>query len=81
MDTVPVTDAVVKHWKEKAGDRQTVAFCSTIAHAENVAAAFNAADIPTVMVTGETAPPLGHVLQHGMPGLLVAFGAEIARHG
>ena len=53
MDTVPVTDAVVKHWKEKAGDRQTVAFCSTIAHAENVAAAFNAADIPTVMVTGD----------------------------
>ncbi|MCA3357139.1 MAG: DEAD/DEAH box helicase [Roseomonas sp.] len=53
MDTVPVTDAVVKHWKEKAGDRQTVAFCSTIAHAENVAAAFNAADVPTVMVTGD----------------------------
>ena len=53
MDTVPVTDAVVKHWKEKAGDRQTVAFCSTIAHAENVAAAFNAADVPTVVVTGD----------------------------
>jgi hypothetical protein len=29
----------------------------------------------------ETAPPLGHVLQHGMPGLLVALGAEIAGHG
>jgi len=29
----------------------------------------------------ETAPPLGHVLQHGLPGLLVALGAEIARHG
>jgi len=24
MDTVPVTDAVVKHWQEKAGGRQTV---------------------------------------------------------
>ena len=53
MDTVPVTDAVVKHWREKAGDRQTVAFCSTVAHAEHVAAAFNAAGVPTVMVTGE----------------------------
>ena len=29
----------------------------------------------------ETAPPLGHVLQHGLPGLLVALGTEIARHG
>ncbi|KAL3766076.1 hypothetical protein ACHAW5_007771 [Stephanodiscus triporus] len=53
MDTIPVTDAVVRHWKEKAGDRQTVVFCSTIAHTENVAAAFNAADVPTVMVTGD----------------------------
>ena len=53
MDTVPVTDAVVKHWQEKAGGRQTVAFCSTVAHAEHVAAAFNAAGVPTVMVTGD----------------------------
>jgi hypothetical protein len=29
----------------------------------------------------ETAPPLGHVLQHGLPGLLVALGTEIACHG
>ena len=29
----------------------------------------------------ETAPSVGHVLQHGQPGLLVALGAEIARHG
>ena len=29
----------------------------------------------------ETAPPFGHVLQHGLPGLLVALGTEIARHG
>jgi hypothetical protein len=29
----------------------------------------------------ETAPPLSHVLQHGLPGLLVALGTEIARHG
>ena len=29
----------------------------------------------------ETAPPVRHVLQHGLPGLLVALGTEIARHG
>ena len=29
----------------------------------------------------ETAPPVRHVLQHGLPGLLVTLGTEIARHG
>ena len=33
MDKSPVTDAVIRHWKEKAGDRQTVVFCSTVEHA------------------------------------------------
>jgi superfamily II DNA or RNA helicase len=31
MDRAPVTDEVIRHWKEKAGDRQTVVFCSTVA--------------------------------------------------
>lgn len=53
MDTVPVTDAVVRHWREKAADRQTVVFCSTVAHAEHVAGAFNAAGVPTVVVRGD----------------------------
>ena len=33
MNKSPVTDAVIRHWKEKAGDRQTVVFCSTVEHA------------------------------------------------
>ena len=53
MNRTPVNDAVVRHWKEKADDRQTVVFCSTVAHAEAVTAAFNAAGVPTVLVTGE----------------------------
>jgi superfamily II DNA or RNA helicase len=53
MDTVPVTDAVIQHWREKAGDRQTVVFCSTVAHARNVTAAFQAAGVATILVTGE----------------------------
>jgi len=51
--TVPVTDAVIQHWREKAGDRQTVVFCSTVAHARNVTAAFQAAGAATVLVTGD----------------------------
>ena len=33
MDRAPVTDEVIRHWREKAGDRPTVVFCSTVAHA------------------------------------------------
>ena len=53
MNRAPVTDAVVRHWREKAGDRQTVVFCSTVDHARNVTDAFNAAGIAAVTVTGE----------------------------
>ena len=53
MDRAPITEEVIRHWKEKAGDRQTVVFCSTIAHAEHVAEAFNAAGIPTALIHGD----------------------------
>jgi len=53
MDTVPVNDAVIHHWREHAGNRQTVVFCSTVAHATNVTAAFRAAGVTTVLVTGD----------------------------
>jgi superfamily II DNA or RNA helicase len=55
MNKAPVTDQVVRHWREKAGDRQTVVFCSTVNHAENVAGAFNADGVRTVVVYGEMA--------------------------
>ena len=41
MNRAPITEEVVRHWEEKAGDRQTVVFCSTVAHAMDVATAFN----------------------------------------
>ena len=53
MDKSPVTDAVISHWKEKAGERQTVVFCSTVEHAQNVAAAFRAHGIKATTVHGE----------------------------
>ena len=53
MDHAPVTDEVIRHWQEKAGDRPTVAFCSTVAHAENVAAAFNTSDVSAAVIHGE----------------------------
>jgi len=52
MDRAPVTDEVIRHWKEKAGDRQTVVFCSTVAHAEHVTEAFREAGVPAALITG-----------------------------
>ncbi|MEI4235267.1 DEAD/DEAH box helicase, partial [Roseovarius sp. D22-M7] len=53
MDRAPITEEVVRHWREKAGDRQTVVFCSTVAHAAHVAEAFNAAGIPAGLIHGD----------------------------
>jgi DNA repair protein RadD len=53
MNKSPVTDAVIANWKEKAGDRQTVVFCSTVDHARNVADAFRAAGVSAALVHGD----------------------------
>ncbi len=53
MNRAPVTDEVVRHWQEKASDRPTVVFCSTVAHAENVATAFNGAGISAAVIHGD----------------------------
>lgn len=57
MNRAPVTDEVIRHWHEKASDRPTVVFCSTVAHAENVAAAFNDADIAAAIIHGDLDAP------------------------
>src|SRR6056297_3293011 len=53
MDRAPITDEVVRHWQEKAPDRPTVVFCSTVAHAGHVAKAFSAAGIPAGLIHGD----------------------------
>jgi len=55
MDRAPVTDEVIRHWTEKAGDRQTVVFCSTVAHADHVTEAFRAAGITAALIHGDLA--------------------------
>jgi superfamily II DNA or RNA helicase len=56
MDTRPINEAVVAHWKEKAGDRQTVVFCSTVEHAHNVQKCFINAGVFAVLVHGDMSP-------------------------
>jgi len=53
MNSAPLTDAVIRHWRERAADRQTVVFCSSVSHAANVRDAFRADGIAAVMVHGD----------------------------
>lgn len=53
LDQTAITDAVITHWREKAGDRQTIVFCSTVDHARHVTQAFVDAGIRAVLVHGE----------------------------
>jgi len=53
MNTSLITESVILHWREHAGDRPTIIFCSTIAHANDVAGAFNDAGVSTEVVHGE----------------------------
>ena len=53
LDSEPLNSEVVRHWREKAGDRKTVIFCSSIAHARNVTNSFNSFSIPAALITGE----------------------------
>lgn len=54
MDHRPITAEILRHWKEKAGNRRTVMFCSTVAHADHVTQAFHEDGIAAELVTGET---------------------------
>ncbi|MCG3206081.1 MAG: UvrABC system protein B [Elusimicrobia bacterium] len=54
MDTRPLTEEVIKHWKDKAGGRRSVVFCSTVKHAEHVTECFREAGVATELVTGKT---------------------------
>ena len=53
LNKTPITDAVIRHWREKAGDRKTIVFCSTVAHAECVRQAFQDAGVSAEIVHGE----------------------------
>jgi len=53
MNKRAVNDAVIAKWKEMAGDRPTVVFCSTVAHAIEVSKAFTDSGIKSAVVEGE----------------------------
>lgn len=48
-----VTEAVIKHWRDKAPTRKTIIFCATVAHARDVCTAFIIAGVSAVLIHGE----------------------------
>jgi superfamily II DNA or RNA helicase len=69
MNRQVINDRIVREWKEKAGDRKTVVFCSTIKHAENLCRAFQDAEVNAEYITGKTDKTYRqgvlHDLEHG----------------
>jgi len=55
MDHQIHNDKIVEEWRKLAGGRQTVIFCSTVEHAEHVAATFRDAGVAAATVDGEMA--------------------------
>ena len=54
MNRTIINERVVKEWLEKASDRKTVVFCSTIRHANDLLDEFIANGINAEIVTGKT---------------------------
>ena len=55
MDRQVINDRIVREWEEKAGDRKTVVFCSTVKHAEHLCDAFLASGVAADFVTSAAA--------------------------
>lgn len=52
LSTEVVVDSIIHHWKSKAGDRQTVVFCSTVEHSKDMVEKFRAAGVVAEHVDG-----------------------------
>ena len=54
MNKRAINKRIVEEWQDKAGQRKTVVFCSTIVHAQDVCDEFRRANIRAEIVTGDT---------------------------
>ena len=75
MNRRAINKRVVEEWKEKAGDRKTIVFCSTIRHAEDVCEEFVGQGVNAAVVTGNTPSDereeILHDLAHGETQVVV----------
>ena len=75
MNRRAINKRVVEEWMDKAGDRKTIVFCSTIRHAKDVCAEFVEQGIDAAVVTGNTPSDkreeILHDLAHGETQVVV----------
>ena len=69
MDRKVINERIVWEWREKAGSRKTVVFCSTVDHAKHLCEEFVLHGVKADFVTGETPKDdrakMLHDLEHG----------------
>jgi DNA repair protein RadD len=69
MNKRAINERIVQEWQEKAIDRKTVVFCSTIIHAQDVCDEYRRANIRAELLTGDTPSDerqkILHDLEHG----------------
>jgi superfamily II DNA or RNA helicase len=75
MNRRAINKRVVEEWLDKAGDRKTIVFCSTIRHAEDVCEEFVGQGVIAHVVTGNTPSnereEILHDLAHGETQVVV----------
>ena len=54
MNKRAINEKIVDEWKDKAGNRKTVVFCSTVVHAQDVCDEYRRSNVRAELVTGET---------------------------
>lgn len=54
MDKPKITGSAIEHWRKICPGVPAVAWCANVAHAQHVAADFNAAGIPALALSGES---------------------------
>lgn len=52
LNAVDINTGVLKHWKEMASDRKTIAFCSTVDHARELASLFENGGVKCALIHG-----------------------------
>jgi len=69
MNKRAINEKIVDEWKDKAGNRKTVVFCSTVVHAQDVCDEYRRSNVRAELVTGETPAEerkqILHDLEHG----------------
>ena len=66
MNKRVINERVVNEWQDRAGDRKTVVFCSTINHAQDLLDMFIEHDINAEMVIGDTPKPERKQILHDL---------------